>query len=66
VSDRGRALDRALAGLFRGLAARPAPEHVLRTVELLDEIDRNDGSPTVFVPTPEVSKKKRKNKILTR
>jgi hypothetical protein len=39
MSDRRRAalLDGALSGMFRALEARPLPEHVLRTVALLEE-----------------------------
>lgn len=38
MSDRRKAaqLDGALKGLFQGLEARPAPEHVLRVVDLLE------------------------------
>ena len=64
MSDRGRALDRALAGLFRGLEARPAPEHVLRTVELLEEIDRNRLCADVSVPMAPKDQKRRKYKGL--
>jgi hypothetical protein len=46
VSDRRKAalIDRALVGLFRSLEARPTPEHVLRTVDILQKADSDEES----------------------